>query len=197
MRRINKLINRGILPWSDPIIRYFFILTFSHNQNLRKECVSVNKENWHFKQLSDKLVHSVPSISVGLWGLKIYSVTNLTWLLKSFNSLSCVDPGFWNGGWIWQCVCGLKMNKLIGRTSHRLCTFSTSIRENQNYFDIWGIREKKERRELRKKGGGVEIHPFHFPWIRAWMHNLSKLTITKIGSTSAKGLTRYRLIQTV
>ena len=28
-----------------------------------------------------------------------------------------------------QCVCGLKMNKLIGRTSHRLCTFSTSIRE--------------------------------------------------------------------
>ena len=94
MRRINKLINRGILPWSDPIIRYFFILTFSHNQNLRKECVSVNKENWHFKQLSDKLVHSVPSISVGLWGLKIYSVTNLTWLLKSFNSLCTAAEHF-------------------------------------------------------------------------------------------------------
>ena len=72
------------------------------------------------------------------------------------------DPGFWNGGWIvvifgvnfWQCVCGLKMNKLIGRTSHRLCTFSTSIREIKYYFDIWGIKKKKERRELRKRGVG-------------------------------------------
>ena len=35
-----------------------------------------------------------------------------------------------------QCVCGLKMNKLIGRTSHRLCTFSTSIREIKYYFNI-------------------------------------------------------------
>ena len=38
-----------------------------------------------------------------------------------------------------QCVCGLKMNKLIGRTSHRLCTFSTSIREIREikyYFNI-------------------------------------------------------------
>ena len=69
-----------------------------------------------------------------------------------------------------QCVCGLKMNKLIGRTSHRLCTFSTSIREIREikyYFNIWGIRKKKERRGLRKKVGGVKIHPFHLPWIRA------------------------------
>ena len=60
-----------------------------------------------------------------------------------------------------QCVCGLKMNKLIGRTSHRLCTFSTSIREIREikyYFNIWG-------------GGGVKIHPFHLPWIRASIQN--------------------------
>ena len=58
-----------------------------------------------------------------------------------------------------QCVCGLKMNKLIGRTSHRLCTFSTSIREIREikyYFNILGIRKKK------KEGGS-----FHLPWIRA------------------------------
>ena len=38
-----------------------------------------------------------------------------------------------------QCVCGLKMKKLIGRTSHRLRTFSTSIRETREikyYFNI-------------------------------------------------------------
>ena len=53
------------------------------------------------------------------------------------------------------------MNKLIGRTSHRLCTFSTSIREIREikyYFNIWGIRKKKERRGLRKKGGWKFTH---------------------------------------
>ena len=35
-----------------------------------------------------------------------------------------------------QCVCELKINKLIGRTSHCLCTFSTSIREIKYYFNI-------------------------------------------------------------
>ena len=49
-----------------------------------------------------------------------------------------------------QCVCGLKLNKLIGRTSHRLCTFSTSIREIKYYFNISGMRKK------RKKEGGSE-----------------------------------------
>ena len=45
--------------------------------------------------------------------------------------------------------------------------FSTSIREIREikYFNIWGIRKKKERRGLRKRG--VKIHPFHLPWIRA------------------------------
>ena len=69
-----------------------------------------------------------------------------------------------------HCVCGLRMNKLIGRTSRRLCTFSTSIREIREikyYFNIWGIRKRKERRGLRKRG--VKIHPFHLPWIRAWV----------------------------
>ena len=68
------------------------------------------------------------------------------------------------------CVHGLKMNKLIGRTGHRLCTFSTSIREIReiNYhFNIWGIREKKKKEWGSEKGG--EIHPFHLPWIRAWV----------------------------
>ena len=67
------------------------------------------------------------------------------------------------------------MNKLIGRTSHRLCTFSTSIREIREikyYFNIWGIRKKKKKKKGgSEKGGGeggVKIHPFHLPWIRAW-----------------------------
>ena len=72
-----------------------------------------------------------------------------------------------------QCVFGLKMNKLIGRTSHRLRTFSTSIREIREikyYFNIWGIRKKKKEDGLRKRG--VKIHPFHLPWISAcWLQN--------------------------
>ena len=38
-----------------------------------------------------------------------------------------------------QCVCELKINKLFDGTSHRLCTFSTSIRkirEIKYYFNI-------------------------------------------------------------
>ena len=61
------------------------------------------------------------------------------------------------------------MNKLIGRTSHRLCTFSTSIREIREikyYFNIWGIKKKKKEGGSEKRG--VKIHPFHLPWIRAW-----------------------------
>ena len=46
------------------------------------------------------------------------------------------------------------MNKLIGRTSHRLCTFSTSIREIKYYFNIWGIREKKKEGGSEKGGEG-------------------------------------------
>ena len=63
-----------------------------------------------------------------------------------------------------QCVCGLKMNKLISRTSHRLCTFSTLIREIREikyYFSIWGIRI--ETRGLRKRGGGGENSPISPP----------------------------------
>ena len=63
-----------------------------------------------------------------------------------------------------QCVCGLKMNKLIGRTSHHLWTFSTSIREIREikyYFNIWGIR--KETRGLRKRGGGWKFTHFTSP----------------------------------
>ena len=54
-----------------------------------------------------------------------------------------------------QCVCGLKMNKLISRTSHHLCTFSTSIREIREikyYFNIWGIRKKKKEGGSEKGG---------------------------------------------
>ena len=71
----------------------------------------------------------------------------------------------------------LKMNKLIGRTSHRLCTFPTSIREfqkNQILFQYLRDKEKKKKKEgaLRKKGG-VKIHPFHLPWIHACKGALS------------------------
>ena len=59
-----------------------------------------------------------------------------------------------------QCVCGLKMNKLIGRTSYRLCTFSTSIREIREvkYY----LRDKKKKRKR-----GVKTRQFPPPWIRA------------------------------
>ena len=42
--------------------------------------------------------------------------------------------------------------------------FSNNVIEPIN---IWGIRKKKERGGRRKKG--VKIHPFHLPWIRAWL----------------------------
>ena len=40
---------------------------------------------------------------------------------------------------------------------------------NQILFQYLRDKEKKERRGLRKRagGGGVKIHPFHLPWIRA------------------------------
>ena len=44
----------------------------------------------------------------------------------------------------------------------------TSIREIKYYFNIWGIRKEKKK-GAQKKGGGVKIHPFHLPWIRAWL----------------------------
>ena len=85
--------------------------------------------------------------------------------------LSCTNTRQW--------VCGLKMNKLIGRASHRLCTFSTSIREIREikyYFNIWGIRKKKKEGGSEK--GGVKIHPFHLPWVRVCLvHQRLKLSV--------------------
>ena len=85
------------------------------------------------------------------------------------------DPGFWNGGWIvvilgWifdSVLVGSKyMNKLIGSNSHRLCTFSTSIREIKYYFDIWGIRKKRKKGAQKKRGrrgGGWKFTHFTSP----------------------------------
>ena len=42
-----------------------------------------------------------------------------------------------------------------------------NIKENQKikyYFNIWGIRKKKERKKGTQKKG-VENSPFHLPWI--------------------------------
>ena len=66
--------------------------------------------------------------------------------------------------------------RTIVKTSLSLCmggsrtlkwgvNFCNNVREIKYYFNIWGIRTKKERRGLRKRG--VKIHPFHLPWIRA------------------------------
>ena len=94
-------------------------------------------------------------------------------LLRRWSRILKTGGEFWPGQWqrnvakAWkqhvfglpagQCVCALKMNKLIGRTSHRLCTFSSSIRqirEIKYYFNLWGIRKKKkERRGAQRKGG--------------------------------------------
>ena len=42
---------------------------------------------------------------------------------------------------------------------------------NQILFQYLRDENKKERRGLRKKGGGgVKIHPLHLPWIRAWYY---------------------------
>ena len=63
---------------------------------------------------------------------------------------------FWNnvGLHAGQCVCGLKMNKLIGRTSHRLCTFSTSVREIKYYFYLRDKTKKKRKKEGGSEKGG-------------------------------------------
>ena len=50
--------------------------------------------------------------------------------------------------------------------------FCNNVRETKYYFNIWGIKKKNERRGLRKRG--VKIHPFHLPWIRAWVQFLPK-----------------------
>ena len=39
--------------------------------------------------------------------------------------------------------------------------FCNNVRQVKYYFNIWGIKKKKERRGLRKRG--VKIHPFHLP----------------------------------
>ena len=89
-------------------------------------------------------------------------------------------------------VCGLKMNKLIGRISHRLCTFSTSIREIKYYFDIWGIRKKKRKKGAQKKGGenspiSPPLDPRLKPYLRArqkpktnrrWVKLVSKRSVS-------------------
>jgi len=41
---------------------------------------------------------------------------------------------------------------------------------NQILFQYLRDTKKKERRGLRKRGGGGKIHPFHLPWIRAWRY---------------------------
>ena len=58
-----------------------------------------------------------------------------------------------------QCVCGLKMNKLIGRTSYRLCTFSTSIREIREVKYYLRDKKKKEKGGAQKKGGEISLVP--------------------------------------
>ena len=47
--------------------------------------------------------------------------------------------------------------------------FCSNVREIKHYFNIQGIRKKEKKKGAQKKGGGgVKIHPFHLPWIRAW-----------------------------
>ena len=45
--------------------------------------------------------------------------------------------------------------------------FCNNVREIKYYFNIWGIRKKRKKEGASEKGG-VKIHPFHLPWIRAW-----------------------------
>ena len=41
---------------------------------------------------------------------------------------------------------------------------------NQILFQYLRDKEKKRKKGAQKKGG-VKIHPFHLPWIRAWKGN--------------------------
>ena len=113
-----------------------------------------------------------PKRGWGVWGLCISMIdfrqSRQTWPGRRQRNVAKAWKRGVFGLHAGQCVCGLKMNKLIGRTSHRLCTFSTSIREIREikyYFNIWGVREKKkkERRGLRKRGGGGENSPISPP----------------------------------
>ena len=86
------------------------------------------------------------AVSAGAVPLHVATLQPIQPTLKDAK-LSCTNTRQW--------VCGLKMNKLIGRASHRLSTFSTSIREIREikyYFNIWGIRKKKK--EGGSEGGG-------------------------------------------
>ena len=52
--------------------------------------------------------------------------------------------------------CGLKLNKLIGRTGHRLCTFSDLNQRNQRnqiLFQYLRDKKKKKKKGAQKKGG--------------------------------------------
>lgn len=85
MRRISKLINRGILPWSNAIINA--IDFFFHNSHivkiLKKECVSsVTKEKLAFKQLTDRFTFYLIHWPVGVKNIFCYKFK----LLKSFSA---------------------------------------------------------------------------------------------------------------
>ena len=90
----------------------------------------------------------------GWEGAKVHLLEGET-KLRSFEEVSgpCMgiagaDPGFWNGG----------------------VNFSNNVIEPKPGWGVWGLCISKETRGLRKKGGGgVKIHPFHLPWIRAWI----------------------------
>ena len=46
--------------------------------------------------------------------------------------------------------------------------FCNNVREIKYYFNISGIRIKRKKGAKKKgRGGGMKIHPFHLPWIRA------------------------------
>ena len=39
-------------------------------------------------------------------------------------------------------------------------------------WGVWDLCIRERKKGAQKKGGGVKIHPFHLPWIRAWLLSL-------------------------
>ena len=53
-------------------------------------------------------------------------------------------------------------------------------------------KKKKKRKKEAQKKGGVKIHPFHLPWIRAWLGStfvyVRTKNVTKRDAIAKKGM---------
>ena len=62
----------------------------------------------------------------------------------------------------------MKIHDLLHFFEAKIDFYEATLECTNKWFQyLRDKKKKKERRGLRKRGGGVKIHPFHLPWIRA------------------------------